>query len=142
MKRIGALALALLLTLVLSSCGSAATDSSGVSAGTTSCMAETSTEGADVTNQYKEELVGSYEDESGDRYTLKEDGTLVRLNANQEEDHGSWWVWEEGSRDFIYLYIEGTAHPAAYTFEVTELGGISLFDDTTGELSNLFVPVE
>ena len=44
--------------------------------------------------------------------------------------------------EYLSIYIKNTAHPTSYTFETTEEGGISLFDDTTGELSNLFTPTK
>ena len=68
--------------------------------------------------------------------------TSQATDGQDVTDEGSWWVWEEGSQEYLSIYIKNTAHPTSYTFETTEEGGISLFDDTTGELSNLFTPTK
>ena len=95
-----------------------------------------------MTDAYRDMLSGTYVDEYGDKYTIRQDGTLTCEATNGETDEGSWWVWEEGSQEYLSIYIKNTAHPTSYTFETTEEGGISLFDDTTGELSNLFTPTK
>ena len=154
MKRKLILPLIFALTLGLAGCGGTAPQptensspapiSSAAASDPASSQAASSQpteeEGKDVTAQYKTQLAGCYDDEYGDRYTLNEDGTVLRQQADQEETSGSWWVWQEKGTDYLYIYMKETAHPAAYTFDVAEDGGISLFDDTTGELSNLFTP--
>lgn len=155
MKQKLALFLSLALTLALTACGaseqpqaSAQTSTSAVpSAAVTSAQGEVPetsqpTDGEDVTDAYRDVLSGVYVDEYGDKYTINQDGTLTCESTNGETEEGSWWVWEEGSKEYLSIYIKNTAHPASYTFETTEEGGISLFDDTTGELSNLFTPTK
>ena len=53
---------------------------------------------------------------------------------------GSWWVWQEGDTTYLYTNLEETAHPARYNFERSDKGVLSLYDDTTGELSDLLTP--
>lgn len=141
MKQKWMLSLALMLSLVLVGCGATTPPAqSGSSTASTSCQAQApEQEGKDVTDQYQEQLVGCYDDENGDRYTLNEDGSVRRQQVEQEDTAGTWWVWQENGTDYLYIHMEETAHPAAYTFDVSE-NGITLFDDTTGELSNLFTP--
>ena len=157
MKQKLALILSLALTLTLTACGGSNQSQTPVgsdpikSAPTqsvvSSCKAEapeTSQEadGQDVTDAYRDVLSGTYVDEYGDKYTIRQDGTLTCEATNGETEEGSWWVWEEGNKEYLSIYIKNPAHPTSYTFETTEEGGISLFDDTTGELSNLFTPTK
>ena len=155
MKQKLALVLSLALAFALTACGasnqpqtSAEPDpakSAPTQSAVSSCKAEApetsqTTDGQDVTDAYRDVLPGAYVDEYGDKYTIRQDGTLTCEATNGDTDEGSWWVWEEGSKEYLSIYIKNTAHPTSYTFETTEEGGISLFDDTTCELSNLFTP--
>lgn len=157
MKQKLALVLSLALAFALTACSastqpqtSAEPDpakSAPTQSAVSSCKAEApetsqATDGQDVTDAYRDVLPGTYVDEYGDQYTIRQDGTLTCEATNGETDEGTWWVWEEGSKEYLSIYIQNTAHPTSYTFETTEEGGISLFDDTTGELSNLFTPTK
>ncbi len=155
MKRKLALVLSLALAFALTACSNqpqASTEpapaaSSSTQSAVSSCKAEApetsqATDGQDVTDAYRDVLPGTYVDEYGDQYTIRQDGTLTCEATNGDTDEGTWWVWEEGSQEYLSIYIQNTAHPVSYTFETTEEGGISLFDDTTGELSNLFTPTK
>lgn len=157
MKQKLVLLLSLALTFALTACGASSqpqtsaepdpAQSAHTQSAVSSCKAEApetsqTTDGEDVTDAYRDVLSGAYVDEYGDKYTINRDGTLTCEATNGETDEGTWWVWEEGSQEYLSIYIQNTAHPASYTFETTEEGGISLFDDATGELSNLFTPAK
>lgn len=156
MKQKLALVLSLALAFALTACGAsnqpqasaepapAASSTVQPTASGNSSQPETSqtTDGQDVTDAYRDVLPDAYVDEYGDQYTIRQDGTLTCEATNGETDEGTWWVWEEGSVEYLSIFIQNTAHPVSYTFETTEEGGISLFDDTTGELSNLFTPTK
>ena len=157
MKKKLALVLSLALAFALTACSAsnqpqtsaelAPAKSAPTQSAVSSCKAEApetaqTTDGQDVTDAYRDVLPGTYVDEYGDQYTIRQDGTLTCEGANGDTDDGTWRVWEEGSKEYLSIYIQNTAHPASYTFETTEEGGISLFDDATGELSNLFTPIK
>ena len=124
MKQKLALILSLALTLTLTACGGS--NQSQTPAGSdpiksaptqsvvSSCKAEapeTSQEadGQDVTDAYRDVLSGTYVDEYGDKYTIRQDGTLTCEATNGETEEGSWWVWEEGSKEYLSIYIKNTA---------------------------------
>ena len=148
---------ALLLALALGGCGGGADSGSAVSNGAASTPAGQSqsepaepsgstsapAEGADVTARYQEQLTGCYGGEHDMAYRFAEEGKLtvaVQGEDGYELTDGSWWVWQEGDTTYLYTNLEETAHPARYTFERSDKGVLSLYDDTTGELSDLLTP--
>lgn len=149
MHRMPAALLALFLALTLAGCGGG--DSSGhfttscaasappVSAGSSSVPEEST----DVTAEYQDRLLGAYSGEHDMAYRFAEDGKLtvaVQGDDGNELTDGSWWVQQEGDTVYLYTNLQGAAHPARYTFELSEKKVLSLYDDTTGELSDLLTP--
>lgn len=160
-KQILALTLALLAALALSGCGSSGKQSGAEKNSVTSCAASapaerTGTEsssgsdassapgdGTDVTADYEKQLEGTYNDDYGARYIFSKGGKLKnmeKVDNKTETTTGEWWVWKQGNQVFLYTSLQGTAHPARYTFSVTDKGVLSLYDDTTHELVNLLTP--
>ena len=149
-----AILMALLLALTLTGCGggagsdvtsgAASAPSSQAQPGETgSASTSTPAEGADVTADYQDQLLGAYDGEHDMAYRFSEDGKLTvaaQAGDDTELTEGSWWVWQEGDTVYLYTNLQGAAHPARYTFEVSEEGVLSLYDDTTGELCDLLTP--
>ncbi len=159
-KRITALTLTLMMALALSGCGgdqngsgksetSGAVSTSGTQAEaslaepTAPAASASQGEGTDVTADYQDQLMGTYDDDYGARYSFNKGGKLIvleKVDDKTETTEGEWWVWKEQEAVYLYTSLRGTAHPSRYTFEVAENGVLSLYDDTTGELSNLLTP--
>lgn len=160
-KQMIALTLALLAALALSGCGSSRHQSSSEKSNVTSCVASTPAgstaaessgdsaasstagDGTDVTADYEKQLEGTYKDDYGARYIFYKGGKLKcmeKADNKTETTTGEWWVWKQGDQVFLYTSLQGTAHPARYTFSVTDKGVLSLYDDTTQELVNLLTP--
>ncbi len=150
--RTPAILMALLLALTLTGCGGGSgSDAGSYTASVPSSQSQpgetgstsTPAEGADVTAEYQVQLLGDYSGEHDMAYRFSEEGKLtVATQAGDETEltEGSWWVWQEGDTVYLYTSLQGTAHPARYTFEVSEEGVLSLYDDTTGELCDLLTP--
>lgn len=110
---------------------------------TATSSAASSAEGTDVTEAYESQLVGTYDDDYKARYVFDKGGKLTlleKVSDKTETTKGEWWVWKEGDTVYLYTSLQGTAHPARYTFEKNKQGVLNLYDDTTEELLTMLTP--